>query len=46
MSLFRDKGQTENEAAHVSFLDKEKEIRVALTHNLAQAIIQEGTVEN
>ncbi|XP_063880842.1 nuclear pore complex protein Nup85-like isoform X1 [Scylla paramamosain] len=42
----RDKDQTKNEAAHVSFLDKEKEIRVALTHNLAQAIIHEGTVEN
>lgn len=42
----RDKDHTENEAAYASFLDKEKEIRLGLSHNLAQAIIQEGTVES
>ena len=44
--FFRDKDYTENEAAHASFLDKEKDIRLALSHNLAQAIIHEGTVES
>ncbi|KAG0720279.1 Nuclear pore complex protein Nup85 [Chionoecetes opilio] len=41
----RDKDHTESEAVHTSFLDKEKDIRLALSHNLAQAIIHEGTVE-
>lgn len=44
---FRDKeDKVENEAAFATFSDKEKEIRLALSHNLAQAIIHEGTVES
>lgn len=45
--FFRDKeDKMENEAAFATFSDKEKEIRLALSHNLAQAIICEGTVES
>lgn len=36
----------ETEAARTSFLEKEKEIRLALSNNLARAFIHEGTVEN
>lgn len=43
----RDKeDKMENEAAFATFSDREKEIRLALSHNLAQAIICEGTVES
>ncbi|KAK7073302.1 Nucleoporin nup85 [Halocaridina rubra] len=36
----------ETEAAKVSFLEKEKEIRLSLSNNLARALMHEGTVED
>lgn len=37
---------TASETAQEAFLEKERDIRLALTNNLAKAIIIEGTVES